>query len=123
REVFEELRLVGHERQPSLRFDAGFDDVVAVNRDVAGARRLDADDAPQRRGLAGAVGADEADDFAGPDLERKIVDGLELAVDLGQVLDGDHYFLIAIPVSSAIADSVVCAAFRPRRKSLSVNVV
>ena len=35
----------------------------------------------------------------------------------------DCYFLIVAPVSCAIAPSVVCAAFRPSRKSLSLYVV
>ena len=40
-------------------------------------RPQDAGERPQRGGLAGAVGADQPDDFAGADRERQVVDGGE----------------------------------------------
>ena len=64
REVVEQLRLVRHERQLSLRLDRLADDVVAGDGDRAGAGRLHADDAAKRRGLACAVRADETDHLA-----------------------------------------------------------
>ena len=52
---------------------------------------------PQQRGqkadrgaLAGAVRADEAEHFAGPDFEVQILHGDELAVHLGEVTKFDH---------------------------------
>ena len=41
-------------------------------------------------GLAGPVGAEEADEFAGLDLEGDVVHGQDGAVVLGQVLDVDR---------------------------------
>src|SRR5262245_9645755 len=66
------------------------DDVVAVDLNRARARRLNADDAAERRRLAGAIRPDETDDLARLDNERQIVDGFEVTVDLGQARDADH---------------------------------
>ena len=64
RQVLEQVRLVGHEREAPLRLERVLDDVVAVDRDAAGRRPQDAGQRPQRRRLAGAVRADQADDLA-----------------------------------------------------------
>ena len=50
----------------------------------AAGQRRDAADHPHRRGLAGAVGAEEAERFAGRDVEVDGVDGGELAEPLRQ---------------------------------------
>ena len=89
-EVVEQLRLVGHEREPPLRLDGVRDDVVPADRDCAAGRALDADDAAKRGRLAGAVRADEADDLSRPRREREVVHGGEGAVALGEVRDVDH---------------------------------
>ena len=59
------MRFVGHEGQPPLGGDRVGDDVVAVDRDAPGGRPQNAGKGAERRRLAGAVGADEADDLAG----------------------------------------------------------
>ena len=61
--------------------------VVAEDRDRAGGRLLEACDQAQQRGFAAAAGADEGDELAGGDGERRGGDGLErLAVggDVGE---------------------------------------
>src|SRR6516225_2171107 len=41
-------------------------------------------------GLAGAVGAEEGEDFTGSDIEGDIVDGCEVCELLGEIADTDH---------------------------------
>ena len=53
-------------------------------------RCLDADQSSQRGRLAGAVRADEADDFARCHMKREVVDGREGAVGFGEGLYADH---------------------------------
>jgi hypothetical protein len=43
----------------------------------------------QRRGLAGAVGSEEAGDLARRDGEIEAVEGMDVAETLGQAADGD----------------------------------
>ena len=52
--------------------------------------RLDAGEAAQQRGLAGAVGADDGDDLAGVDREVDAVQHLDAAVAGAQALDVKH---------------------------------
>src|SRR6185503_15841111 len=86
----EQLRLVRHERQQPLRLDRLAHDVPAANGDGARAWCLDADDTAEGGRFPGAVGADQADDFSRSHVDRQVVDGLELAVRLGEALDVDH---------------------------------
>ena len=66
-------------------------DVVAVDEDPSRGRRDDAaDDADQRR-LAGAVRAEQGEDFAPADLQVDALQRLQArSVGLGQARDGDH---------------------------------
>src|SRR3954453_18667286 len=64
-------------------------DVAAVEDDPPGPRRDDARDGPQRRRLAGAVGADQRDDLALVDLERDALQRLDRAVERVDVLDDE----------------------------------
>jgi hypothetical protein len=50
----------------------------------------EAEDQSHGRGLARAVGAEEAGHPSGADLEGHVVDGDGVAVALGQALDLDH---------------------------------
>jgi hypothetical protein len=68
------VRLVGHERQAALGLQRVLDDVVAIDADLPRAWAEDAGERPQRRRLAGAVGADQTDDLARGDGERQVVD-------------------------------------------------
>ena len=54
-------------------------DVDAVDERAAGRRRQQAAQHADRRGLAGAVAAEKAEDLAAPDVERHVVDGPERA--------------------------------------------
>ena len=93
-QVLEQLWLVGDERQATLRLDRVRDDIVAVDRDGAGARRLDAHDAPERGRLAGAVGANQADDLAALYAKRQAADGGEPAIEFREVLYLNHRDII-----------------------------
>ena len=58
-----------------MRRDA--QNVLAEKADLAGGNRGDAGDQVEERGLARAVGADEAEDFTGLNREADIADGHE----------------------------------------------
>ena len=60
---------------------------AVAQRDAALGRLVEAGDAVEDRGLAGAVRADEGGDVAAADVEGEIVDGDEAAEAHGQVLD------------------------------------
>ena len=62
-------------------------DVDAVDADVAGVGAFDAHDEFHHGGFAGAVGADETEDFAGLDGEGHVVDGDEAAEAFGETVD------------------------------------
>jgi len=72
---------------------------VAVADPVDGRRAAvrggQAEQHPQRGGLAGAVGPQEAGDPAGPDLEAQAVDGGDGAVPLSQVEDLYHLAVLS----------------------------
>ena len=57
---------------------------------AAAGDRLDAGEAAEQRGLAGAVGADDGDDLAGVDREVDAVQHLDAAVAGAQALDVKH---------------------------------
>ena len=59
--------------------------VVAVEADVAGGRIIDPADHVEDRRLAGAVGADEADDLVLPDVDRHSGESLDAAKTLRDV--------------------------------------
>ena len=65
-------------------------DVPAVERDAAGVGADQAHDHVKAGGLAGAVGAEQADDFAGAHFHREVVHHLARAVALGQAGCGEH---------------------------------
>ena len=62
-------------------------DVVAVEHDAAGARRRQPEDRADQRGLAGAVGAEQAGDAAGLDGERDALQHVGLVVGGEDALD------------------------------------
>ena len=71
-------------------------EVLAVDRDGAFAWAVEKVDAAHERALAGAGAADDAEDLAGADLDRHVVEGLELPtfrrlVGLGYVVKLDHF--------------------------------
>src|ERR1700689_5163062 len=62
-------------------------DIFALEDDIARGRPFDAHDGLHRGRLAGAVGADQAEDLAGAQVEAKVLDGGEAAEALGQAAD------------------------------------
>ena len=85
-------------RMPDMSVEQGADEAAGVGQvAVAGAAeerragcRLDeAEQCPQRGGLAGAVRAEEADDRSALHREADVDDGLVIAVGLREPIDGD----------------------------------
>ena len=88
-----------------LGFDRLVEDVEAGDdRFALGGRHVAGQDAHRRR-LAGAVGAEEAEDLAALDAEADVVDGGDAAVAFREVLNLDHRELLSTdakaPVSAA----------------------
>ena len=63
--------------------------VLPVQHDAALGRILKPGEHAQQRGLAAAGCAEQGEEFALVDVERQIIDGGEVAENLGDVLDGD----------------------------------
>src|SRR5262249_45608201 len=97
-EVLEEVRVVRHVGQELLGLDRIRQEVVAGDPDRAARGGEDAGDRPERRGLPGAVRADEPQDLPLLDLQGEPVDGHRLAVDLPEALDLDDRLLRAHPL-------------------------
>lgn len=70
-------------------------DVQVVNQHLAVIGAHQADDHVEGGGLAGPVGAEQADDLAAVDAQTDVADHLALLVALGQVTgnEGGHYSL------------------------------
>ncbi len=64
-------------------------DVLAVQQDTARGGQLEPGDHPERRRLAAARGAEQAEELAIADGEARILDGDEIAEGLVQILDPD----------------------------------
>ena len=82
-----EPTLLGHvaETQAGVAIDRR-----ALPPDLAAVRPGEPEDAAHRRGLAGAVRAEEADDAAWVRHERRAIEGDDRAVALGEVKDLEH---------------------------------
>src|SRR5262249_45230538 len=65
-------------------------DVAALLPDAAGGLHLQAGDVAQQRGLAAARRPEEADEFAGLDVEGNVVERGECAEALAQMLDAEE---------------------------------
>src|SRR5690606_29162190 len=70
-------------------------DVGAVEDDAPGVRRHQPDDHVEAGGLAGAVRAEQADDFAGVQAQAEVAHHLARAVALAQPFGDEH--LVAVP--------------------------
>src|SRR5262245_20830548 len=79
--------------------------IEAEDRDRSAIRDTQALDALERRGLAGAVRSDQAEDLAVVDLERHLVDGDRPAVGLPAAVDTDDYFFVTAHVPLRISAS------------------
>src|SRR5205823_11322414 len=88
--VWIERRRFGKVAGAALRLDGLVEDVEpGDNRFALGGRHV-AGQYPHRRRLAGAVGAEKAEDFASFDAEADVVDRGNAAVAFREVLDLDH---------------------------------
>ena len=85
---------VGHEADVAAGLLRIVDQRHAVDVRVAVGRIVERGQDAHRRGLAGAVGTDEAEDVAGGELERDVVDRLGLAEVPLQVDDSNVHCLI-----------------------------
>ena len=89
-EMLEQLWLVGNEGEERLCLLGRSRHVVAAHAHGAARRHDDPGDAAERGRLSRAVGADEAEHFAGSDVKGHASHCLEVAVTLGEALDVDH---------------------------------
>ena len=80
-----DAEVVGHEADDLADGHRVVDDRVAGDAPLARGRAEQGGEEADRRALAGAVGADEAEDLALADREVQVVDGHEFAVALGEV--------------------------------------
>ena len=76
--------------RPALGFDRLIEDVEPGDDGLAFGRRHVAGQDPHRRGLAGAVRTEKAENFAALDAEADVVDGGDAAVLFREVLDLNH---------------------------------
>ena len=77
----------------------------AVQVDFACVRRHQANDHVERRGLAGAIGAEQADHFAAFHMQRDIVHYLTFAVTLLQAADDQGTYHVIFPLIPCAAGS------------------
>src|SRR3546814_8080104 len=88
-------------------------DVATVEHDLALVGGHEADDHVETGGLAGAVGPEQADDFAGVEGQAEIAHDLARAVALAQSLGYEHYSSSCFgdPASPALLPSSAGALF------------
>ena len=89
-DAFLELRLLELDADTLLQLIDIAKRVEAQHRDRTAVRFPDTLDALQRRGLAGAVRSDQAEDFAILNVERDLIDGDGPSVGLADAGDADH---------------------------------
>ena len=93
-------------RRVAALVDVGQLDRLADSQRAA-VRLLLPGDHPEQRGLAGAVGADDADDAAAREVEVEVLDEDLVAVGLAQVLGLDHHVAQARPGRDGDLDRVL----------------
>ena len=84
----ERVVLEHHRHPPLVGRDVG--DVLVAEEDPAAVEAIEARDHAQRRALAAARRAEERDERAVGDLEREVVDGLDVAVEARDVLEPER---------------------------------
>ena len=67
-----------------------FFDIKPIEANSAMSRPQNATDRAERCRFAGAVGADQPDDFSRFDCEAELVNGCEIAIVLGKTVNFDH---------------------------------
>jgi hypothetical protein len=92
----------------------------AAEEDPPGARRLQAQDHPQERGLTGPVGADQPGELAGPDVEMDVAEHLAPAELHADPLHGED----RVAALGLLAGRGICSrsvALAPGHQSLWVE--
>ena len=107
RQLVVESQLLGDQAELALGGVGVAGEGGAVDQDVAVVRAEQAGDQRDRRGLAGAVGAEDADDLAGADLERHAVHGAQRAEGLPQAADLEHGSLRLYEVGPRLVPPVI----------------
>ena len=102
RQVAVERRVLEDEADVAADVVALADDVVAGDVGAAAGRLGERAEHVDRRRLAGAVGAEEAEDLAAGDVEADAAHGLDLAEGLSEVLDVDRELCHIVAVPSAM---------------------
>ena len=93
---------VGNVPQPSLGHQRMALNVFARDVHGAGASAQDSRDHPHRGGLAGAIGAQEAEQGSRRNVERQAVHGGERSVPLDETGDSDHWIESVVALSEPI---------------------
>ncbi len=88
------VALEHHVDRPMVRRNIA--DVLAVEQDAAFARRLEAGEQAQQRGLAAAGGAEQRKKFAVPDVEAERIDRGHIAETLADLLEAHERGLAAL---------------------------
>src|SRR5687768_13996398 len=91
RQVLEQVRLIRNKGELRLRTGRIVRQISSRDTDPASARNDDSGQASDGRGLACAVGPDQAEHLSRADLEGQPLDGGEVAIQLLQPLDFDHW--------------------------------
>ena len=91
--------------------------VLALKNHIAGGRPLDAHDRLHRGRLAGSVRADQAEDFAGAQIEIEVLDGGEAAEALGQAADLENRRVVGSRVHHERASRDRAAPRKPPGKN------
>src|SRR5208282_4904724 len=91
-ELFIEGHLLGDQAEEAFGAARGFPEVVFSKRHGALVGPEQAGDHRDGGGLAGAVGAEKAEQLAARDLEGDAIHRAELAESFGQALHADHGF-------------------------------
>src|SRR5450759_340222 len=95
-EVLEEFGLVGDEAEARFRHLGLFTEVDAAHSHLSGIRPRDAGEHVQRRGFAGPVPAEQADDLSGLDAEGEIIHGFYRAEAFGEMTCFNHARLTGV---------------------------
>src|SRR5258706_5324110 len=91
-ELLVDERPVGNEAGNRFGFFRFLDDIVLTEENLPRRWLEDAHHGANRRGLASAVGAEEAEDFSSLYFEIQVIDGGEFAVVFAEVVDLNHFY-------------------------------
>ena len=79
-----------------------FRDVALVEQDATGVQRHETHDHVESRGLAGAIRAEQANDFTARYFDREILDDLPRAITFGEPFDHQSAHSVLPPFSGCV---------------------